>query len=281
MKPTWIRDVIDLLAVHLPEPLARAIVAVALIAVGLVVAWGLGWLVGRLLRRVTERVIRFMGTPLDDDESQRTAAPEAGLESTAVRVVDRVVFWLVLAFFVGGATSLLGFPIIGAWLSGLAGYLPRVLAAAAVVLLGVLSARLLRVITAVALRRAGFAQAELFSRVVQVAVILVAAVVAIEELGIGVTFFIVIATTVLAAVLGAGALAFGLGARDTVRNLVAAHYASRNLRVGHRVRIGKHEGEIIEIGATSIALETADGQVLLPARLFQERPCVLLGGDEQ
>ena len=115
MKPTWIREVIDVLAYRLPEPLARAVVALLLVAVGLAVAWALGW----LLRGLTARLLRFMGTPAELGDEERAEAPETELEHTGARLVDRIVFWFVFVFFLGGATSLLGFPIIGSWLSGL------------------------------------------------------------------------------------------------------------------------------------------------------------------
>ena len=65
-----------------------------------------------------------------------------------------------------------------------------------------------------------------------------------------------------------------------VGNLMAAHYLSRTLRVGDRVRVGEHEGEIVDIMATCVALDTAEGQLLLPARGFHERAWLVLEEEE-
>lgn len=279
MKPTWIRDVIDYLTTWLPEPVAKVVVALLLVVIGLAVAWILAKIAGLLLRRLTTTLLRFLGTPAARDDVDASDAAAEDLERSSTRVIERVVFWFVFVFFLAGATSLLGFPIVSKWLQGLAGYLPRALAAAAVLLLGVLSARLIRTVVQATLRRTGFAQAEAFAQLVHILVILVATVVAIDELGVEVTFVIVIATTVMAVLLGGVSLAFGLGARETVRNLMAAHYLSSTFRVGYQVRIGQHQGRIAEIQSTTVLLDTEEGQLHLPAKLFQDSACVVLNKD--
>jgi hypothetical protein len=42
------------------------------------------------------------------------------------------------------------------------------------------------------------------------------------------------------------------------------------------VRIGSIEGRILEIGETSVVIETSDGRVHVPARLFSEQISTLL-----
>ena len=48
-------------------------------------------------------------------------------------------------------------------------------------------------------------------------------------------------------------------------NILASYYLQKTYRVGHRVRVGDFQGEIIDITATSVLLETAEGRVSVPA----------------
>ena len=109
------------------------------------------------------------------------------------------------------------------------------------------------------------------------AIVLVAVVVALTQAGIDSTILVVALGTVLGAFLGAVALAFGLGARTTVSNLIAAHYLQRSYRVNQRIRIGEHQGRILEMRPTEVLLETGEGVTLIPAKDFAERTSVLLG----
>lgn len=279
MSPTWLEDLINRLPGWLPPEVGRVAVAVAVVFLGYLLGRLLGYVTGRLLRRLSRRMLEMV------DRVSRRDGAEARLEReeaamTALGLASRIVFWLVFALFLAAATSLVGFPVIATWLEGLASYLPRVLAAAAVVLLGVLAGNLVRAMISAAASAAGFPYARALARIGQVSVVLVAAVVAIEELGIQVTFFIVLAATALGAVLGGAGLAFALGARTAVSNLVARHYLQRSYRIGQRIRVGEHEGRILAIEATAVVLQAAEGRIRIPARELEENASVLLSGEE-
>jgi small-conductance mechanosensitive channel len=83
----------------------------------------------------------------------------------------------------------------------------------------------------------------------------------------------------VAIVVGGGlALAVGLGARDYVANLIGAHYLRQAFAVGQTIRTNGLQGRILEITATSVVLETADGRVNLPGRIYNEGPIAVLAG---
>jgi hypothetical protein len=269
---SWLDDLTRELQTWLPAEAARAVVAGAIVVLGLLLAWLLGALVARLFRRVSGELVR-----LTHGGQGATRAPEgvARAEAATVRVARRIVFWLVLSLFLGVATSIMGLPIVSTWLQALAGYLPRVLAAAAIMLLGVLFGHLVRVTVSAAAARSGMAQSRTLGRAAQLALLGVAAVVAIEELGIRITFLMVVAAVVLGAVLGGAALAFGLGARDSVRNLLACHYLSKWYRVGQVVRIGEHQGRIAAVLPAAVILHTEAGRVHVPAHEFMDKVSLL------
>jgi small-conductance mechanosensitive channel len=116
-------------------------------------------------------------------------------------------------------------------------------------------------------------------RVAQLSILFITAVVAFEELGIQTLFIIVVVGIALAAGLGGAAIAFGLGARTTVSNMIASYYAMKLLRVGQSVRIGEVEGRIVDFTPTSVIIATRAGQVLVPAKEFGERSAVMLAED--
>ena len=50
----------------------------------------------------------------------------------------------------------------------------------------------------------------------------------------------------------------------------------QTFEVGQRVRVAGQEGRILEFTVTSVILETDEGRVALPARIYHEEPIVLL-----
>lgn len=276
---TWLEGQLERVSAWTEANVPTAVLAIAVILLGYLVALVARSLATRLLRRWSTRLVgvverishrRGVAMPLEHAEA----------ESLVVAVANRIVFWLVLALFLAAATSVVGVPVVSTWLAGLAAYLPRVLAAFAVVLLGILAGHVARILVLSAAASGGLSYARALARTVQICIVMIAAVIAIDELGVEITFLIVLGSIAAGAVLGGAALAFGLGARGAVSNLVSCHYLARTYRVGHRIRIEGFEGPIVAIEPTAVVIQTGEGRVSIPARTFGEKPSVLLAGDK-
>ncbi|MFM1891960.1 MAG: hypothetical protein RLZ44_1037, partial [Pseudomonadota bacterium] len=100
------------------------------------------------------------------------------------------------------------------------------------------------------------------------------------QLGLDVSLFSDMVLLVVAALLAGAALAFGLGAGDAVRNIMASHYVRKAYKVGQRVRLGALEGEILELNQVAVVLGTLEGEALIPARQFLEQVSLLLEEEE-
>ena len=71
------------------------------------------------------------------------------------------------------------------------------------------------------------------------------------------------------------ALALSLGARNYVANLIGGHHLRQAFSVGQQVKVSGFEGRILELTPIAVILETVEGRVTLPAKVFGEEPIVL------
>jgi hypothetical protein len=244
------------------------VMAALIMMAGLAVA-----LLGRhLARRIVARSTAWFGRW----SGLQSPGPSERLES----VVGAVAYWGVLALAVMATTETLGLPVVTQWLSKVASYVPNVLAAAAIVGAGVLGARVVSQVVVRAASTARLAAAERFGRLVEVGFIVGVLLVATEQLGIEVSLLKTAVLIVLSAVLGGAALAFGLGGRQLVANILSAHFVQKAYQVGQRIRVGDVEGQILRITETAVVLETEDGETSVPARELTDcRSTLIIGGD--
>ncbi len=251
---------VEQLAQGLLEVLPNLVGAVLLVIVGLLAA--------RLLRIATYRLLRKLDGMLPG-RNQEHAVHSRKLHQTA-HIVSHLLFWMVVFLFVTAATEVLGIPVVTVWLKGLTTYLPNLLAFALITAAGFIGGTLARDLTAAAAHSAGLGHGTLFGKAVQYAVVTISLLVAVNQLGIDITFITWIIAIILASILFGAALAFGLGARTAVSNILAAYYLQKTYRVGQYVRIGKVEGRIFRFLPNAVILETEEGHALVPAHLFQE-----------
>jgi small-conductance mechanosensitive channel len=153
------------------------------------------------------------------------------------------------------------------------------MAAILILALGTLLARASRHLAARAARSASAPSAERVGQAVETAILLTSALVAIDQVGIEISFIKTVLLIVLAAMLFGAALAFGLGGRELVANVLSAHYVQRAYQVGQTLRVDGTEGRIVRITEISVVIETSDGELALPAsELTRTRSTLVLRG---
>lgn len=248
--------------------LPRLAAAFLLLAVGLATAAVIRLLVRRTVS-VLDRILPNLHV--------RSSLRRVGLERPAGEVLATILFWLVLLIFVSSAFDHLGLPVLSTWVQGVVHYLPRVLSALLIGLAGVVAGVFLRDAVTAAAATAGLAYAPVIGRLLMLIVIVISSLIAIDQIGLNVALVANFLIALLAAAFLGAALAFGLGARSIVANILSCHYLRKSLSVGNRVRIGGQDGEIDQITATSVILATGTGRVVIPARLFVEEVTHLVG----
>ena len=250
---------LERLLLHLPQLVG----ALALLLVG--------WILARLLRVATRR-----GAALIDSLIARTLGESRWQIGRSAAVLGSVVYWVVLLFFIAAATHTLGLQTFTDWLARLLEHLPALAAGLLIIAAGYVLAGFVGELVQAAATALAAPQRSALARAAKGATLTVAMLVGADQIGLKVTWLAILAVVLLAAVMFGVTIAVSLGARGYVANLIGAHHLRQALRQGQRVRIAGHEGRIVEVTATSLVLETVDGRLVLPGRVYHDEAIVLL-----
>lgn len=233
-----------------------------------------GWILARMMRALAIRAALLVDTML----------PRLGLPASVSRlrtargsaVAGGVMFWVVLLFFVTAATQVLGLQAFTDWLAKLIDYLPTLAAGLLILAAGWLMSGFAADLVQATAKGLEPGQRDVLARIVRVSILVGAILVGADQIGIRITFLAIFVGAVAVTVGGGLALAVGLGAREHVANLIAAHQLRQAFAVGQILRIGEHEGRLLEVTATGVIIETTEGRVLLPARMFNVNPVTVV-----
>jgi hypothetical protein len=227
-----------------------------------------GWLLALVARAIVGQIVlRWTRAATEDGQD---ALADAVARHRTDRVFARATYWLVILIALMGATEVVGLATVSSWLATVAIYLPRVFAAFIIGIAGVVFGSLARVALAKALPISELVDPERIGRVVRLLIIGVSVLVAVQQLGVDVGFVTTLLAIMITALLGAGALAFGLGGKATVANILGTHYARELYHVGQTVRVGDVEGQLVRVTATTVVLDTPDGQAAVPGSAFSD-----------
>jgi Mechanosensitive ion channel, conserved TM helix/Mechanosensitive ion channel, beta-domain len=254
--------IMDAVVTYLPSILGAVVLLLA------------GWVIARLLRAITVRSVLLLDTLLS--RVTKTAGVERLRMARSSTMLGAIVYWIVLLFFVTAATHVLGLQSFTQWLARLLDYLPTLAAGVLIVVAGYVLSRFLADLVQATATRLAPPQRNALARVAQGVVLVTAVLVGADQIGIQVTFIAILVGAIVAAAVGGVTIAVSLGSRDYVSNVIGAHYLRQAFEVGQRIRVAGHEGRILEVTVTSVILETDDGRVALPGRVYHEQPIVLI-----
>ena len=243
--------------------------------VGAILLLIFGWLVARLARGLAIRLVkgfdRFTGLVR---KSGTTASPKIGESSASV--IGNIVYWITVLIFVTSAASLLGMNMFVGWLNKLVDHLPNILSGALIICAGVIFGNLAYQVISSTRLNMSVSQRMILARSAQIFTLVMLILIGVDQIGVDIAAVITILAVVVGAVLGGLAIAFGIGARRLVSNLLGVRYLNRNYQVGERIKIDEFEGTILEIASVAVVLDADQGRVTIPAKLFSEQPSILV-----
>jgi small-conductance mechanosensitive channel len=247
--------------------------ALVLLVVGVLVARLLGRLLGRALERAgLDRLAeRFGGNQV---------IARAGLGSSLSRLIARAVRVGLTLVVVFAALSLLGLQFLSDSLNEAVLFLPKLLVAAALLLVGVVLGGLARERVDRLSYQMDFPVP--LGPMAQVAVVAVFAITAAAQIAVSTAILMVLVGILVAAAAATVALAFGLGARDVARELSAGRYLRAAYEPGQTISFGEVRGEVVSVETAATVLRTAEGDtVRVPNNMLLGSVVTVHGGSER
>ncbi|MDY0110348.1 MAG: mechanosensitive ion channel [Candidatus Krumholzibacteria bacterium] len=242
----------------------RFLVAVVVIILGLVVA------------KLAEKLIRVFCERLKIDALlERTGVTGAlrrmGLSGSPGRLLARTVYFLLIVLFTQSVCRAVGLPVIADAIGSFFSYLPNLVAAFLVLLLGMILSQFVgRTITRSA-EESGLEYGGLLGRSVSALVMFVVVIMALSQLRIDTAIIRLVVLVLLAAVAVAIALSFGLGTRDVTRNIVAGFYVRRLVHEGELLEIDGHAGTVVGVTPLQTLLEQDGRTLAVPNQVFLDK----------
>ncbi len=241
----------------------RVLLAVVLIVAALVVA------------KMVERILRTIMTRLRFDTVIERVGIDQALSRVGVReslnqVVPRIVYYLLLILFAKTAADSMGLVAISDAIGAFMAYLPNIVAALLILVLGSTAAQFAGRAVTEAATNTGLEFAGSLGSLVSGTLMFVLGIMAISQLQIDTEIVRVVTSAVLAAMALAFGLAFGLGSRDVTRNILAGFYARKTFEVGKEMEVLGERGELVTITPTQTLLRQGDRLVTVANSVFLE-----------
>jgi len=182
---------------------------------GAIVILVLGWVVAKFLEAIIVRALKAARLDVVSDKAGvANMLAQGDIKWTLSELVGVIIYWVIMLSVMAAALNALDLTVAGDLLSRMVAYIPNIVVAIFVLVLGSFLASFVAGVVRTTAGNAGLGNAKLLAKITQTVLIVFAVIIAIEQLNIA-TAFIAFAINIILASMGLGmALAFGLGCKD-------------------------------------------------------------------
>jgi Conserved TM helix/Mechanosensitive ion channel len=242
----------------------KVVVGILLIILSLVVA------------KLVEVVLRTMLVRVRFDTAIEKVGIDQALGKIGIRqkmsvFLPRLIYFLIIFLLAQTASDAFGLIAISSAIGAFFAYLPNIIAALLLLILGSTVGQFAGQMVTQAAESSGIDFAPSLGKLVSGLVIFIVAMMAIGQLKIDTQMVRIVTAFVLGAGALAFGLAFGLGTRDIVRNIVVGFYTRKFLTVGKNLEVAGQSGVLTAVTATHTILESEGHDLIVSNATFLEQ----------
>jgi hypothetical protein len=239
------------------------VIAIAPNIVCMVVVVVIGYVVARFVAKAITTLAERVGLQNAADQSGLAdSMHHMGLQRNVPAIIGTIVFWLLMCVFLMAGFNILGLSAVTDAMQEIVHYIPKLLVATVLVVVGLLVATFLRGVVATSADRVGLTYAEHLANGCYYVFALLTFIAAFKQLGVQFDLLENLILIAFGAVAVGFGLAFGLGGREVMAGILAGYYIRQRLHAGDHVTVGGLEGTVREVGPVATIIETDEDGLL-------------------
>ncbi len=227
----------------------------------------IGWILAKIVAGVIRKLLVKM--PLDEAAEKLNSidlVQKTNIKIVPSTVLSKILYYIILLFSVVAAADVLSMDAISNLITDIIGFIPRLLVAGIVLMIGVFIADFIKDIITTVCQSLGIPSAKMIGGFVFWFIFLTALVSAMGQAGIETDFIMSNLSLLLAGGVFAFALGYGIASRDMMANFLASFYTKDKVSIGDKITLDGVTGEVIDMDSNSLTLQTEDRRIFIPLK---------------
>lgn len=240
--------------------------------IGATVVLIIGVLVARMAALVVKNLLGRVGfDKIGDKLNEIDFIKQLQTEIKLSEIVAKVLYYFILLVFITAATETLGVKAISDMVLALVNFIPKVIAAAIMLQVGVLVADALKKAVVSLCQTFKIASGKLLGMIVFFFFLIITIISALGQAGINTELLESSFNLLIGGIIFAFAVGYGIASRDVMANILASFYSKNRFQEGQTIQIDDVKGQIIKIDSTSLTLQTGETTSIFPLQALQSK----------
>ncbi|MGB3150014.1 MAG: mechanosensitive ion channel domain-containing protein [Maribacter sp.] len=230
-----------------------------------------GWITIKIVTVILKKIMKIAKIDkLSDKVNEAKLFGDSEVEIQISKVLLTFVKTLLWLVFIIVASDVMGLTIISEEIANLLRYLPVLLTALVIFMMGLYLAKIIKKAVTSVFESMGIGGGKIVGNLLFYLIVIFISITALNQAGIDTAIITSNFTIILSAFLFAMALALGLGSREVVGDLLRTFYSRKIYEIGDQIKVKKIEGTIEAIDNISVVVKTKTGKLVVPIRKVVE-----------
>jgi len=220
----------------------------------------IGWLIAKFIYRIILKVLKKLKLDKLDDQLREIDMFKS-MDLNIPKVIAKLVYYLLMMVILIVSVDLMGIESLSNGIQQIFGYIPKLLSAGIIFIIGVFIANIIRNFIRTATESLNIGTGKFIADAIFYFLVIIISLTALNQAGIDTSLLTNHITMIIGAILIAFVIGFGFASRDLMASLLGSFYAKDKIEVGQTVKIGDIKGTVTEMDTTSLTLKTGDNTV--------------------
>lgn len=241
--------------------------------VGAIAVIIIGWIISRIVAKAVRKVLSKVGLDkLAEKLNDIEIIQKSNIRIVPSVVISKILYYILLLIFTVAATEMLGMPAVSQLMSDILNYVPSLISATIVFVLGLFIADFIKDLIDTTCKSLGIPAGKFIANFVFYFLLITVAMSALSQAKIDTAFITANLSIILAGIVAAFAIGYGFASRDLVANLIASFYSKKKVNIGDVIGIEGVKGTIVAMDNNSFTIQAEDKMVIIPlSKLTSEK----------
>jgi uncharacterized membrane protein len=241
----------------------------------------LAWIVLKIVLSTLKKVLKASRVDVLSDKLNEAEIFGENFKIKLSKILLLLVKWIYIVVVTIAVSNYLGLDILSQQISSILNYLPKLLSASIMFLIGIYAASIVRNSLRTFLKSIDVNGSNLIGNIAFFTIAVLVGLTSLDQAGMQTEIIKDYLKLILSAFLFAFAVALGLGSRDVVKRLLYGFYSRKNIEIGDHIEFNNTKGIVIGIDNICIILRTTEGKVIIPIEELVNSKITLINNENK
>ncbi len=267
-------EILKNLLIKFVSAVPNILAAIFISLVGFVIAKSVGRLITHLFQKIGV-------DKLADKLNEIDVVHKYNIQFKPSRILGEIIYYFLMLFFLIAATELLGMPAVSNLIGDLINYIPNLVVAGVVLVIGLVVSNALKEIVNTTCKSLNVPNASLIGNLVFYFVFITIALSALNQAKIDTSFIRNNLSIILGGIVAAFSIGYGLASKDMMSNFLASFYSRRHIQIGDNIKIGDVTGTVIYTDSTCMKIQSGEKMVIIPMNKLSTHDVEIMPGNRE